>query len=80
MSAAALALVLAAALLHALWNVVAKKTGGDARFALMAALLLVVVWAPLGVWFGWQALPRRIAEIRPTLASRPTLLDRRGSR
>ena len=42
MSAAALALVLAAALLHALWNVVEKKTGGDARFALMAALLLVV--------------------------------------
>ena len=58
MSAAALALVLAAALLHALWNVVAKKTGGDARFALMAALLLVVVWAPLGFWFGWSALPR----------------------
>ena len=39
-------------------NVVAKKTSGDARFALMAALLLVVVWAPLGVWFGWRALPR----------------------
>ena len=58
MSAAALALVLAAALLHALWNVVAKKTGGDARFALMAALLLLVVWAPLGLWAAWQALPR----------------------
>ena len=58
MSAAALALVLAAALLHALWNVVAKKSGGDARFALMSAVLLVVVWAPLGVWAGWDALPR----------------------
>jgi drug/metabolite transporter (DMT)-like permease len=58
MSVAALALVFTAALLHALWNVVAKKTGGDARFALMAALLLVVVWAPLGVWAGWQVLPR----------------------
>ena len=58
MSATALALVLAAALLHALWNVVAKKTGGDARFALIAALLLVVVWAPLGVWAGWGVLPR----------------------
>ena len=58
MSFAALALVCTAALLHALWNVVAKRTGGDARFALMAALLLVVVWAPLGVWAGWQALPR----------------------
>lgn len=58
MSFAALALVCTAALLHASWNVVAKRTGGDARFALMAALLLVVVWAPLGVWAGWQALPR----------------------
>jgi drug/metabolite transporter (DMT)-like permease len=58
MSPSALALVLAAALLHALWNVVAKKTGGDARFALMSAALLVVVWAPLGVWAGWSALPR----------------------
>jgi drug/metabolite transporter (DMT)-like permease len=58
MSGAALALVLAAALLHALWNVVAKKTGGDARFAFMAAFFLVVVWAPLGARVGWQALPR----------------------
>ncbi len=58
MSAAALALVFAAALMHALWNVVAKRTGGDARFALIAAILLLVVWAPLGVWAGWQVLPR----------------------
>jgi drug/metabolite transporter (DMT)-like permease len=58
MSAAALALVVIAALLHALWNVVAKRSGGDARFALIAALFLVVVWAPLGVWAGWQTLPR----------------------
>ncbi|MEO7056204.1 MAG: EamA family transporter [Caldimonas sp.] len=57
MSATALALVLAAAMLHASWNVVAKKTGGDARFALMAALLLVVVWAPLGLWVAWRAVP-----------------------
>ena len=57
MSATALGLVLFAALLHALWNVVAKRTGGDARFALIAALFLVVVWAPLGVWAGWDALP-----------------------
>jgi drug/metabolite transporter (DMT)-like permease len=58
MPLSALALVFAAALLHALWNVVAKRTGGDARFALMSALLLVAVWAPLGIWAGWQALPR----------------------
>jgi drug/metabolite transporter (DMT)-like permease len=57
MSATALGLVLFAALLHALWNVVAKRTGGDARFALIAALFLAVVWAPLGVWAAWDALP-----------------------
>ena len=57
MSATALGLVLFAALLHAYWNVVAKRTGGDARFAFIAALFLVVVWAPLGVWSAWDALP-----------------------
>ena len=57
MSATALGLVLFAALLHALWNVVAKRTGGDARFALIAALFLVVVWAPLGLWAAWDAVP-----------------------
>jgi drug/metabolite transporter (DMT)-like permease len=58
MSANALGLVIVAALLHALWNVVAKKTGGDARFALIAALFLVALWAPLGVWAAWGVLPR----------------------
>ncbi|MDQ2928555.1 MAG: EamA family transporter [Pseudomonadota bacterium] len=57
MSATALGLVIAAALMHALWNVVAKKTGGDARFALIAALFLVVIWAPLGAWAAWDAVP-----------------------
>ena len=57
MPAAALALVIAAALMHALWNVVAKKTGGDARFALIAALFLIVLWAPLGAWAAWGAVP-----------------------
>ena len=57
MSATALGLVLVAALLHALWNVVAKRTGGDARFALIAALFLLVLWAPLGVWAAWGVLP-----------------------
>ncbi|NUZ05790.1 EamA family transporter [Piscinibacter koreensis] len=47
MSTAALALVLVAALLHAAWNVLAKKVGGDARFALMTALIVVVLWAPV---------------------------------
>ncbi len=58
MSSAALALVLVAALLHALWNVVAKKAGGDGRFALLVASFIVVVWAPVGLWVGWDAVPR----------------------
>ena len=45
MSASALALVLVAALMHALWNVVAKKSGGDARFALITVLLMVTLSA-----------------------------------
>lgn len=57
MSAAALALVLVAALLHALWNVVAKKAGGDGRFALLVAGFLAVVWAPVGLWAGWDTVP-----------------------
>ena len=57
MPSTALALVLVAALLHALWNIVAKKTGGGAHFVLMGALLIVTVWAPLGLWFAWRELP-----------------------
>jgi drug/metabolite transporter (DMT)-like permease len=57
MPASALALVLVAALLHALWNIVAKKTGGGAHFALMGALMIVAVWAPLGLWRVWTDVP-----------------------
>jgi drug/metabolite transporter (DMT)-like permease len=53
----ALALVLIAALLHALWNIAAKKAGGDRHFVLMGALMIMVLWAPVGLWFGWTALP-----------------------
>jgi drug/metabolite transporter (DMT)-like permease len=58
MPPAALALVLAAALLHAVWNIVAKRSGGDSRFALIGSLQLVVLWAPVGLWFGWDAVPQ----------------------
>jgi drug/metabolite transporter (DMT)-like permease len=53
----ALALVLTAALLHALWNVAAKKAGGNHHFALLSVLMTVVLWAPVALWFGvdeWQ--------------------------
>ena len=54
MSVQALALVLTAALLHALWNIAAKKAGGDSRFALITALMILLLWAPVGLWVGWR--------------------------
>jgi drug/metabolite transporter (DMT)-like permease len=57
MTAPTLALVLTAALLHALWNIVAKRAGGDARFSLLTALLVTVLWAPAGIGFGVAELP-----------------------
>lgn len=57
MPASALALVLLAGLIHASWNIAAKKAGGDARFACFTALVMMVVWAPLGLWLGWQQVP-----------------------
>ncbi len=53
----ALALVLTAALLHALWNIAAKKAGGNHHFAFLTVLVSVVLWAPVALWFGaneWQ--------------------------
>ena len=58
MPLSALAMVIAAALLHAFWNIVAKKTGGNKHFVLMGGLLLALFWAPLGLWLGWREVPR----------------------
>ncbi len=57
MPLSALALVVLAGLLHACWNIAAKKAGGDVRFATFSGLIMIVLWAPVGVWFGWHALP-----------------------
>ncbi len=57
MPLSALAMVIVAALLHAFWNIVAKKTEGNKHFVLLAGLALAVLWAPLGLWLGWQAVP-----------------------
>lgn len=56
-SASAFALVILAGLIHALWNIAAKKAAGDARFAFFTAAVMGVVWAPLGLWLGWQQVP-----------------------
>ena len=57
MPASSLALVILAGLLHAIWNIAAKKAGGDARFATFTSLLGALIWAPLGIWLGWSVLP-----------------------
>ena len=54
MTGAALALVLAAAVCHAAWNLVAKTTGGGNAFVLIGSLLVTVLWAPLVLWIGVQ--------------------------
>ena len=57
MPLSALALVIFAGLIHAIWNIAAKKAQGDARFAAFTALLGMVLWAPLGIWLGWDVVP-----------------------
>jgi drug/metabolite transporter (DMT)-like permease len=57
MTATALALVILAGLIHAIWNIAAKKAAGDVRFVAFAALMMMVIWAPLGLWLGWSAVP-----------------------
>ncbi|MBS0291837.1 MAG: EamA family transporter [Proteobacteria bacterium] len=56
MSTSAFALIILAGLIHALWNIAAKKAGGDARFAFFTAVLMMLVWAPLGWWLGRGAV------------------------
>jgi drug/metabolite transporter (DMT)-like permease len=57
MPLAALFLVLTGALIHALWNIAAKKAGGDARFTFFSAIIMFVVWSPLCIWLGWKVVP-----------------------
>lgn len=53
----ALALVLLAGLIHVSWNIAAKKAGGDIRFAAFTTLVVLVAWAPLGLWLAWRDVP-----------------------
>src|SRR6218665_3988383 len=58
MPLSALALVLCAALLHALWNLGAKKAGGNHHFVMASAAGVSLLWAPLALWVGWDQLPQ----------------------
>ena len=57
MSPAAFALIVLAGLIHAGWNIVAKKAAGDARFAFFTAVIMMALWAPLGWWLGRDVVP-----------------------
>lgn len=57
MPASALALVVLAGFIHACWNIAAKKAGGDVRFACFTSLVMMVFWAPLGLWLAWLQVP-----------------------
>lgn len=57
MTLTALGLVIFAGLIHASWNIAAKKAGGDSRFAFFTAVVMMIFWAPVGLWLGWQQLP-----------------------
>ncbi|MBC3881074.1 EamA family transporter [Undibacterium sp. LX40W] len=50
-------LVIVAGLIHALWNIAAKKAGGDVRFAGLTALIMAIIWAPVGLYVGWDIVP-----------------------
>lgn len=58
MPPSALALVIFAGLIHASWNIAAKKAGGDVRFAAFTGAVMMLFWAPLGIWLGVEEIPR----------------------
>jgi drug/metabolite transporter (DMT)-like permease len=53
----AFALILLAGIIHASWNIAAKKANGDSRFALQSGVFMAIVWAPVGLTLGWSVVP-----------------------
>ncbi|ATA53022.1 MAG: DMT family transporter [Pseudomonadota bacterium] len=57
MPLSAFALILLAGVIHASWNIAAKKANGDSRFAFQSGVFMAVVWAPVGITLGWSVVP-----------------------
>ena len=57
MSGLALALVLAAALVHATWNYLLKRSGGGTAFVWLFAVASALIYAPLAVGILWWTKP-----------------------
>jgi drug/metabolite transporter (DMT)-like permease len=69
-TAAALALVLAAALAHATWNFFLKRARGGAAFMTLVAMVAAILWLPLaaGQWL-YAGYEFRLVHLWPILAS-----------
>lgn len=52
----ALSLILASGLIHATWNLLAKRSSGGSDFVLLFAALSCLVYAPAAIWL-WPTLP-----------------------
>ena len=57
MPLSAFALILLAGVIHASWNIAAKKANGDARFSFQTSVFNMLIWAPVGVTLGWSVVP-----------------------
>ena len=57
MSVAALALVLVAAVLHATWNLAAKKSGGGLPFVWLSGMLALLFYVPVVTAYWWWQQP-----------------------
>jgi uncharacterized membrane protein len=53
----AFALILLAGVIHAAWNIAAKKANGDARFSFQTSVFNMLIWAPVGITLGWNVVP-----------------------
>jgi drug/metabolite transporter (DMT)-like permease len=53
----AFALILLAGIIHAGWNIVAKKANGDSRFSFQTSVFNMLIWAPVGITLGWNVVP-----------------------
>ena len=58
MNSSAIILVLSAAFVHALWNLLAKRAGGGVVFIWLFASLSAVIYAPISIYIFWIAPPR----------------------
>lgn len=57
MPLSAFALILLAGVIHAAWNIAAKKANGDARFSFQTSVFNMLIWAPVGITLGWSVVP-----------------------